>query len=272
MTVFLWGWGMAGFHRLKEKLFTLAEGATHVDKFGNFRKTAFTLAEVLITLGIIGVVVAMTLPTLIQNHKKKEIVTRLEKTYSIMNQAINLSKANDTWGVIPLDKRGDNEALADWLETALLPYLKVVKYCRLSNEGACAEPNGLNEKYLSFIMSDGVKMYCDNNIRIHIYVDINGNKKPNKPGEDIFYFSIASDEDYLRWRKQYDNIVGYFHPMEYAYATDDEDQFGDHFVTTREDMIKYCSSKYTTKTFATTCALLIMHDGWQISGDYPIKL
>lgn len=53
---------------------------------------AFTLAEVLITLGIIGIVAAMTLPTVISNHKKKTIETRLQKFYSVANQAIKLSE------------------------------------------------------------------------------------------------------------------------------------------------------------------------------------
>ena len=50
-------------------------------------KKGFTLAEVLITLGIIGVVAAMTLPTLINDYQAKETVTRLKKVYSIVNQA-----------------------------------------------------------------------------------------------------------------------------------------------------------------------------------------
>ena len=37
---------------------------------------AFTLAEILITLGIIGVVAAMTIPTLITNYQKKQTVTK----------------------------------------------------------------------------------------------------------------------------------------------------------------------------------------------------
>lgn len=43
------------------------------------RKTAFTLAEVLITLGIIGVVAALTLPSLIQSYREKETVAKLKK-------------------------------------------------------------------------------------------------------------------------------------------------------------------------------------------------
>mgnify|MGYP000358167703 FL=1 len=54
----------------------------------SLRKTAFTLAEVLITLGIIGVVAAMTMPTLIESHNRQVVETRLEKFYSTINQAI----------------------------------------------------------------------------------------------------------------------------------------------------------------------------------------
>ena len=51
----------------------------------------FTLAEILITLGIIGVVAAMTIPTLITNYQKKASVTKLQKAISILNQAYKLS-------------------------------------------------------------------------------------------------------------------------------------------------------------------------------------
>ncbi len=58
------------------------------------KKNAFTLAEVLITLGIIGVVAAMTLPTLVQKHQKKVIATRLKQTYSQLYQALNMAQAD----------------------------------------------------------------------------------------------------------------------------------------------------------------------------------
>ena len=51
------------------------------------RKAAFTLAEVLITLGIIGIVAALTLPSLIQSYKERVTVTKVQKAYSILNQA-----------------------------------------------------------------------------------------------------------------------------------------------------------------------------------------
>ena len=53
---------------------------------------AFTLAEVLITLGIIGVVAAMTMPTLIAKYQKKQTVTQLKKAYAELNKAVSYSE------------------------------------------------------------------------------------------------------------------------------------------------------------------------------------
>ena len=52
------------------------------------RKVAFTLAEVLITLGIIGIVAAMTLPTIISNYRVKVLENQFKKADSIIQQAI----------------------------------------------------------------------------------------------------------------------------------------------------------------------------------------
>lgn len=65
-------------------------------------KIAFTLAEVLITLGIIGIVAAMTLPALVQKHNEKVIVSNLKKSYSTMQQAYLMTVKDkgtpDSWG------------------------------------------------------------------------------------------------------------------------------------------------------------------------------
>ena len=80
---------------LKEKFaFTLAEGATHVDTCHNHCKSAFTLAEVLITLGIIGIVSAMTIPTLIKNYQEKMRDNQFKKAYATLNQALRMTTAN----------------------------------------------------------------------------------------------------------------------------------------------------------------------------------
>ena len=85
----------------KKAAFTLAEGATHVDMFDNIPRAAFTLAEVLITLGIIGIVAAMTIPTLVQNYQKKLFETKVQYTYSLLSNVVQRSVAENgdinTW-------------------------------------------------------------------------------------------------------------------------------------------------------------------------------
>ena len=83
----------------KKSAFTLAEGATHVAHCDKYRRVAFTLADVLITLGIIGVVAAMTIPSLVTNYKGKVAATQLKKGYSTISQAL-LMMYNDTGEVI----------------------------------------------------------------------------------------------------------------------------------------------------------------------------
>lgn len=60
-------------------------------------KYAFTLAEVLITLGIIGVVAAMTIPTLMTNLTAARYTSKFKKGISTLSQAVRLNKANYGW-------------------------------------------------------------------------------------------------------------------------------------------------------------------------------
>ena len=56
------------------------------------KNLGFTLAEVLLTLGIIGVVAAMTIPMLITNYQKKQVAAQLKESYSVFQQAVNFPK------------------------------------------------------------------------------------------------------------------------------------------------------------------------------------
>ncbi len=69
-------------------------------------KNGFTLAEVLITLGIIGIVAALTMPSLIQNSKRQETSARLKKFYSTMSQALIMAEL-------------DNGPIKDWPKTEM---------------------------------------------------------------------------------------------------------------------------------------------------------
>ena len=85
---------------MKENIFTNKVFSRFTFHFSR-KSSAFTLAEVLITLGIIGVVAAMTLPTLINETQRKQDGVKIKKFYSIMQQAIIMSER-------------DNGSAADW--------------------------------------------------------------------------------------------------------------------------------------------------------------
>ena len=102
----------------------------------------FTLAEVLITLAIIGVVAAMTLPTLIQNQQKRSLEVATQKFYSNMSQAVKKYMADEgvddlrntplTWsydGGSQEDYDASYEKAQKACEEFVQKYLKVVKVC-----------------------------------------------------------------------------------------------------------------------------------------------
>ena len=71
-------------------------------------KKGFTLAEVLITLGIIGIVAAMTIPMLISKYQKRVIETTLKEDFSIFSQVNKMIIANDV--AFNMDAANDNDA------------------------------------------------------------------------------------------------------------------------------------------------------------------
>lgn len=122
-----------------KQTFTPAKNTSHVATSDNIRQEAFTLAEALITLGIIGVVAALTLPVLFVNHRKTVVETRLAKFYSTMNQAIlqaevDLGDKRD-WPDIGKGYEEDEDGNPDksksiplaWFNTYMRPYLNLLK-------------------------------------------------------------------------------------------------------------------------------------------------
>lgn len=86
---------------------------------------AFTLAEVLITLGIIGIVAAMTMPVLIQKNRANVVETRLQKFYSIINQSITLAELD--YGNKADWVSADTQDFFDKYLKNYLKYLKIEK-------------------------------------------------------------------------------------------------------------------------------------------------
>jgi prepilin-type N-terminal cleavage/methylation domain-containing protein len=187
------------------------------------KKYAFTLAEVLITLGIIGIIAELTIPTLIQNVQDKAAVASLKKAYSELSQAftsaINDNGTPDNWGLVPFS---NPTGLAN-LNTIMSKYLKYTKNC---GTGTGCFPNVaykdlnnrtdiITENYegstgmTKFALADGTSlaMYtwdssCNwgwgnaqtlQNICGEINIDINGFKGPNKYGVDLFAFMFGKN-------------------------------------------------------------------------------
>lgn len=169
------------------------------------RKKGFTLAEVLITLGIIGIVAAMTLPALMSKYKEQELATRTKKTYSVINQAIQKYQADS-------ETIGDVTGLFDTTKTSaqtvddFSKYFTPVRICKtgckdLSYEikysSALEGDTGKNESsnmgyYPKFVLPDGAVISilqengCNRTYTSNAY-NSDGSLKRNPDGTIVTY-------------------------------------------------------------------------------------
>lgn len=243
---------MGGFGTILRvtKLFAkaLSENGLSFDKdfsshLNSQKKNAFTLAEVLITLGIIGVVAAMTMPSLIMHHKKVETSARLKKFVSMINQALifaeNDKGMREDWNIGPSNSyQGSYNFLNDYIK----PYVKsyeIEDTTLFGNQGAT----------LTFI--DGSQMFIKIGACYDIYYDVNGKKLPNQKGRDIFAFILCKNKD---CRLSTNQVTGFW-----CSATEDR-------PTNRTRLYNLC------KNNGGNCTMLLEDNQWEIPDDYPIKL
>ena len=185
---------------------------------------AFTLAEVLITLGIIGIVAAMTMPTLIQKHKEQETVAKVKKFYSVISQAFMLARVEhgdvDTWDFAGVTTPRDHNEQSDAnLANYIKPHLQIIKDCGSANDKECIQSGNISylngsiyeidysiEKHYKMILKDGSHIWfrtsgegCTDsdsgtdNICALIWYDTNGKKQPYAFGKDVFVFFVLKD-------------------------------------------------------------------------------
>ena len=186
------------------KISTLSEFFSALSR-GN-GKSAFTLAEVLITLGIIGVVAAMTLPALIQKNNAKSLEVAFKKAYSNLYNAFNQVIA-EGYPVYVLNSAGDTPGFDRNSEFAQQVYSKYKKL-KLITDKEKAEYNKVAKNFTktsvmkaprcsqfmvgseAFITPDGSALSIVQNCgALWFTVDTNGIKKgPNALGHDIFIF------------------------------------------------------------------------------------
>lgn len=194
------------------------------------RYTAFTLAEVLITLTIIGVVAALTLPTLISNYQKTQYVIGLKKAYAELSQVFKLYMVDE--GVTDLSQTHlfDSDYNTGEMIRIISKYFKTTgKIYDGSNEYKLTvsylDPSlgtttfsssyfftvdGMIFEYRTETLDDCIK----NNLCAEFSVDINGLKPPNQLGRDYFQrpFVIGSNGNvYIRGTEswEHDGSCGY---------------------------------------------------------------
>jgi prepilin-type N-terminal cleavage/methylation domain-containing protein len=164
-------------------------------------RCAFTLAEVLIVLGIIGIVAEMTIPTLISSFQEQVLLTRFRQTYTSLQQAYQMAAVDngtaDTW------------ADADAMYTNLRPYLKMMQDCPFTCDTAYpADPKNLAgtstsdwHPYYHIMLANGATLKFtidedkDEDVDLEyrtIAIDLNGNKGPNRIGYDFFTFHLSN--------------------------------------------------------------------------------
>lgn len=164
------------------------------------KQCAFTLAEVLITLGIIGIVAEMTIPTLINNVNNAAYIVGLKKELSILNQAYLSLKADNGGSIKGLCTTNDSDCLGNLFK----PYLRYTSIVtgapNVNGLANCWDSNteilDVGEQHNCFLLTDGTVVdfdeeYGDCHDRCGFAtVDVNGRKKPNVWGKDRYLFYI----------------------------------------------------------------------------------
>ena len=229
---------------------------------------AFTLSEVLITIGIIGIVAAMTIPTLISNYQKHIVETNLQETYSIIQQVMKYADYDDV--SLDVNIPDSFEGMRFWSETFLLPHLKYGKICyntsgcwqsksatkTLNGKVAGYNRTGIGVGYgiITLKLTNGANLCLDGYSKrdmkswfgidisdpasMVVYIDANGDKGPNIVGKDIYILAYTSN-----------GLV----PAGYS-VTNDGIKFN-------------CSSNSSSNNAGYYCMNLVKSNGWKIPKD-----
>ena len=229
----------------------------------------FTLAEVLVTLGIIGVVAALTMPMLIDNYEKKKTVAILKKSYSELNQALMMAERDN--GDISNYQGADNIAL--WVQNYIEPYVIFEKsaICPSNTMNPCAGINrarplqstGERSKASGYILvHPGAAAawlfywHAYGSVNVKIYVN---NPKNPTVGKNVFTY-VLKPKKYSSFKPF--GMKGTFNDSQFS-----RDQLLYGPIRTGGCFKESGGPDYYTA--GDGCSFVIMLDGWEIAKDYP---
>ena len=239
-----------------------------IKKFRKLKKS-FTLAEILITLTIIGVVASLSIPTLTRNIEKQKTVVALQKAYAEFNQAVERAKSEygdiQTWDF----SLNSVEFFDKYLNSYLIIKSLTREEFNEQNEIKYYEISGKEEKsFAIFRFGDGRFITLPSGAHVmqteHNYygksfgrkgfiIDINGIAKPNTFGKDVFSFLILEENGKV--------LPHYF---------DDQEEYK---PMPNREKLKNGKSSYNYQCNKSGrglwCGALIFLDGWKIADDYP---
>lgn len=235
--------------------------------YGGFMRKyiGFTLAEVLITLGIIGIVASLTIPMLIQDYRNNVAETRLKKFYSTMNQAIAMSiKDNgdvETWTYFnddQIDEDGNYINRVDDNDRSFNNYLA---------------------QYLKIIdKKDVVDGYSGQKRKLYFFEDGSAFSFVGHENRDITFFPKNAEKCIT----QKENPLGYCAFMFEFYPISDE-RYWKYLYGKRMEAVMYKwdgneASLYNDSTYGCKngsgayCTAIIQRNGWKVPKDYPKRI
>lgn len=159
------------------------------------KKFAFSLAEILVTLMIIGVIAGMTIPALRQDAMNKSVAVNLKKIYSELNQATALTLSENYTNKMCRTGVMDDDTT---FETEFVnKKLNVITTCNAGSTEKCFGSTELFDATKSYLLNSGIAVAFDSvscsegtEFTQYIYVDVNGPKSPNKGGTDQFIIEM----------------------------------------------------------------------------------
>ena len=234
----------------------------------NKHQNAFTLAEVLITLTILGIIAAITIPNLVNTWRKHARTAQLKEAYSLINQAVKLSIAENgpvnTWNNL---NNNDNQRNLE--RDYLAPYLKVEKIYTFNGkkiwEVKNIRGNVDQTLYSGLLLQNGMRITSNGDTAngiIKLFVDVNGKQGPDTYGNDVFLFAIVIGDATVdsKWKNSAGQVTTWAGRPNPGYYTN----------STFPDIVDRVKQYCCNSSNCSCCARLIMFNGWKIPDDYPI--